>query len=264
MNITASSTVRDIALEAPASIRVFEKFGIDYCCGGRKSLAEACTAAQLSLEQVLQKLHDAQAAQEKPEVANWHNTSFADLVGHLEQQHHKYLGEEIPRIAALAVKVTSRHGSAHPELATIGTTFSSLAQDLNVHMLKEEQVLFPYIVRMEKDLNDGKSLPRIFFQTVKNPVRFMMAEHDNAGEFLEQIRQLSNNFTAPADACPSYRAFYQGLQEFEQDLHSHVHLENNILFPRAIAMEEKAGNHTPDGGLTCGLHHRLSSGTMKD
>jgi regulator of cell morphogenesis and NO signaling len=146
----------------------------------------------------------------------------------------------MPRVAPLLRKVVSRHGASHPEVAAIEEVFLALARDLTTHMLKEEQVLFPFIERMEKDLLAGKPLPPAFFGSVAQPIAHMAADHDDAGAALERLRDLSGGYAAPADACPTYRALYHALEEFERDTHRHVHLENNLLFPRAIDLESKA------------------------
>jgi regulator of cell morphogenesis and NO signaling len=146
---------------------------------------------------------------------------------------------ESPRIEALAAKVVGVHGKNHPELIEVQKVFSALAAELSVHLMKEEQILFPYISRMEENVLAGEAAPPAMFGTVLNPVRMMMQEHDGAGDSLRSLRTVTKDYTVPADACISYRTLYQALQEYEADLHQHIHLENNILFPRAVAMEAK-------------------------
>lgn len=236
----AATTVRDIALEQPASIRVFEKFGIDYCCGGRKPLAEACQERSLDLQTVLAALETAggSAPESSPE---WTSASLEALCGHIVNTHHTYVRREIPRLEQLAQKVVSRHGETHPELIRIHRLLRDMGEDLLQHLGKEEQILFPSIVTMERNLASCGPRSLGCFGSVRNPVRVMMAEHDAAGEAMAHMRRLSHGFTPPEGACPTFRGFYQGLLEFEQDLHRHVHLENNILFPRAIEMDESCG-----------------------
>jgi regulator of cell morphogenesis and NO signaling len=154
-------------------------------------------------------------------------------VDHIVSRHHTYVKSEIPRLQALIAKVVGVHGTNHPELAGVQTTFAELAQELNAHLMKEEQILFPYI----KEKVAGGECGPACFGTVQNPIRVMMMEHDGAGEKLREMRQATSDYALPSDACVSYATLFIALQEFEQDLHQHIHLENNILFPRAIALE---------------------------
>jgi regulator of cell morphogenesis and NO signaling len=231
-----TQTVRDIALEQPTSIRVFEQFGIDYCCGGRKPLSEACGANNLEIDAVLAAL---EAAAQAPAIAakDWTKASLEELSGHIVAEHHAYVKNELPRLAILAEKVVRRHGDTQSELPLIQTKLALLDEELTQHLAKEEAVLFPYVTKLERALATGSTLPRGCFGTIANPIGMMTEEHDAAGTLLAEIRQLSHQFTTPIGACPTYHAFYDGLREFEQDLHQHIHLENNILFPRAIALE---------------------------
>lgn len=237
MTVAAEKTVRELALEIPNATRVFEKLGIDYCCGGGKSLEEACTAAHLSTDHVL----DALAGAAQPTVQtqhDWPSELLADLVDHIIQTHHKYTREEIARLQPLLDKVCSVHGKNHAELLGIRETFRGLSQELTMHMMKEEMMLFPYIVRMEEAVLQKEPVLPPPFGSVQNPVRMMMGEHDSAGEALRSMREASHSYAAPDDGCFSYRTLYQALAAFEADLHQHIHLENNILFPRAVEMEE--------------------------
>jgi regulator of cell morphogenesis and NO signaling len=233
---TVTETVREIALNQPSAIRVFEHFGIDYCCGGRKPLAIACTEQDVEIDAVLAALASA-ASESSPEVKDWSKASLESLSEHIISQHHEYVKKELPRLDTLAKKVIAAHGSHHLELPGIQSALQNLDQEMTQHMAKEETILFPYIASLERALATGGARPHSCFGTVANPIAMMMQEHDGAGELLAEIRQLSSNFTLPPDACPTYHAFFDGLKEFEQDLHQHIHLENNILFPRAIAME---------------------------
>jgi len=235
----ATKTVREIALEQPTAIRVFEQFGIDYCCGGRKPLAEACAAGSLEIEAVIAALED---AEKKPatEVESWAGRSLQSLSSHIVTKHHAYVKTELPRLALLAEKVVNRHGSTKPELPMIAAALAQLDDELTQHLGKEESILFPYIALLEQSVPLGTARPESCFGTVANPIAMMTQEHDAAGGLLAGIRRLSGDFTTPPDACPTFHAFYDGLREFEQDLHQHIHLENNILFPRAIELESLA------------------------
>lgn len=234
-----AQTVREIALEEPSSIRVFEKFGIDYCCGGRKPLAEACEAGNLEVDTVIAAL-EAAAGTTGPQLKDWTTSSLQSLITHIVETHHAFVKEELLRLATLATRVVNRHGATRAELPAIQRALASLDEELTHHLAKEEAILFPYIVALENARNSGSQMPHGCFGTVANPIAMMTQEHDAAGSILAEIRRLSNQFATPEGACPTYHAFYDGLREFEQDLHQHIHLENNILFPRAIAMEAVA------------------------
>ncbi|MFZ1086469.1 MAG: iron-sulfur cluster repair di-iron protein [Terracidiphilus sp.] len=233
---TTVQTVREIALEYPSSIRVFEAYGIDYCCGGRKPLAEACAAGNLAVDEVIVAL---EAAAQTPSAigTDWSQASLEELSGHIVQTHHAYVKRELPRLAVLAQKVVNRHGATTAELLLIQAALAKLDEELTQHLQKEEAVLFPYLVLLERARADGGAKPHGCFGTVAHPIAIMTQEHDAAGALLAEIRHLSHGFTTPDNACPTYHAFFDGLREFERDLHQHIHLENNFLFPRAINLE---------------------------
>ena len=238
MSVATEKTVRELVQEFPSATRVFEKFGIDYCCGGQRPLAEACHAANLSLNEVLDSLETAQKAFPiSPKTCDWQTEALAELVAHIMNTHHKYTREEIARLGPLLAKVRSVHGKNHPELDSVRAVFHGLAQELTMHMMKEEKVLFPYIVRMEEAVVQKEPILPSPFGSVQNPVLMMEHEHHHAGEALRALREITDSYTVPPDACISYETLFQALAEFESDLHQHIHLENNILFPRAIAME---------------------------
>ncbi|HXY49290.1 MAG TPA: iron-sulfur cluster repair di-iron protein [Terriglobales bacterium] len=238
MRVSTARTVRELVLEIPEATGIFEKLGIDYCCGGDRSLEEACAASNLSVDEVLDSLELAeQTARAKQKDRNWRAEPLADLVAHITGTHHKYTREEITRLGPLFDKVVSVHGKNHPELQHLRAMFRGLAQELTMHMMKEEAVLFPYIVRIEEAIIQREPVLPPPFGTVRNPVAMMMHDHDSAGEALRVMRQASTGYTPPADACVSYQTLYKALADFEKDLHQHIHLENNILFPRAIEME---------------------------
>ena len=239
MNVTTEKTVRELALENPAATRIFENLGIDYCCGGNQSLEQACRVANLPTEQVLDSL---EMAQQIMRAANkdhdWQRESLAHLSAHIIETHHKYTREEIARLGPLFDKVCSVHGNNHPELLHIRASFRGLAQELITHMMKEEMVQFPFIVRMEEAVIQNEPILPPPFGSVQNPVFMMEQEHESAGNALRAMREASGGYSAPPDACVSYETLYKALADFEADLHQHIHLENNILFPRAIAMEQ--------------------------
>ncbi len=236
---TTTMTVREIAIENPAAVRIFEKYGIEYCCGGQVPLAEACAAKHLDVSEVMAAL-EATAALSMPQGKNWATESLAALSTHIVQTHHAYVTREVPRLNALAAKVVSRHGDTREELPKIQLKVSELGEELITHQGKEEVVLFPYIAKLEQFVSGAGTIPRNCFGTIANPIGMMTSDHDHAGNLMAELRTLSHDYTPPEGACPTFRAFYAGLKEFEQDLHRHVHLENNILFPRAIELEGKA------------------------
>jgi len=237
MSIAAEKTVRELVLENPGAARIFEKLGIDYCCGGSRTLEEACARAEIPVEHVAQSLLTVTPL---PDQRDWQAEPLFDLIEHLKNTHHRYTKEEIRRLGPLFEKVSSVHGKNHPELFDLRDRFAGLAEELNAHLMKEEAVLFPYIVRMEEAVIAKERVLPPPFGTVRNPVSMMMREHDDAGTALRDLRRLSNGYTAPPDACITFQTLYQALAAFEADLHQHIHLENNILFPRAMAMEQAA------------------------
>src|SRR3954469_11261320 len=238
MTLTAEKTVRELALEIPAATRVFERLQIDYCCGGNRTLEDACRAAGVPLDRVLASLDTAAAGPAPAVDRDWQTEPLTELVAHIRDAHHAYTRDALARITQLLDKVCSVHGANHPELRGIQTTFGALRQELSMHMMKEEMMLFPYIVRMEEAVLANEPVLPPPFGTVRNPVAMMMREHDGAGEDLREIRAATNGYTAPADGCITYQTLYSALAEFEADLHQHIHLENNILFPRALKMEQ--------------------------
>lgn len=243
MPVDTSKTVRELAVELPYAPRVFEKLGIDFCCGGKRPLTEACAATGVDVSNVVAELESAEAAiQQGREAAakNWAAGSVGEVIDQILQRHHTYVRSEAPRLQQLFAKVASKHGENHPELIHARELFDALAGELAVHLMKEEQILFPYILRMEESQLSGEPVPPSCFGTVKNPISMMFMEHDSAGEILKQIRRQTNDLKSPDDACVSYQSLYRDLLAFEADLHQHIHLENNILFPRALAMEGAA------------------------
>jgi len=237
MSLTTTKNVRDYAIETPQTIPVFEKLGIDFCCGGNRPLEEACAAANLNVDEVLQSLETAIAQSSRPTDRELRSGSLAELISHIVRTHHAYVRAQVPEIGRLLEKVYSRHGENHPELALIRSTFGGLGQELMMHLMKEENILFPYIERMEESVLQHEPILPPPFGTVANPVRMMEHEHDDAGAALRTLRATSQGYTPPADACTSFQALYTALGDFEKDLHQHIHLENNVLFPRAVEME---------------------------
>jgi regulator of cell morphogenesis and NO signaling len=216
----------------PISIRVFEAWKIDYCCGGRASLSDACAAAGKTVEEFIAAV---EAAATVPDNAarDWSSDSLSAVSTCIVDIYHRYTREELATLAPLANKVLSVHGEQRPELAEVVTLVRELTDDMLPHMIKEEQILFPYVEQME-----AGNAPPPFFGTVKNPIRMMMLEHDRVGDLLSQLRKVTGDYSAPSSACFSYRELYRRLAELELRTHEHIHIENNIYFPRAVALEE--------------------------
>lgn len=238
ITLEPNKTVRDVVLENPEVTRVFEKVGIDYCCGGQRSLSDACASAGVTLDDLTQSLTLTRISRDVK--TDFRTVSLTELIDHILNTHHVFTRTELERLHALMTKVCSEHGENHRELAQLQSFFNTLSAELEPHMMKEERVLFPYIMGVEEAVSNQRTFETPLFGTVTNPIRMMMFEHDNAGYLLKQMRQLTHDYTPPTDACMSYRALYQALDAFEKDLHQHIHLENNILFPRAAAMEATA------------------------
>jgi len=237
MNLNSTKTVRDLAVELPGATRIFEKLGIDYCCDANQQLNDACDEAGIATQEVIDLLE--QQSQEATEERNFRNTTATELIKYIIGKHHSFTKTEIERLRFLIDKVCDVHGQNHVELNRVRSVFQTLSAELEPHMMKEECVLFPYIVRMEAAEHHNHPVSTPPFRTVANPVKMMQYEHEGAVYLLKQLRQITSNYSVPADACLSYQSLYQALEAFEKDLHQHIHLENNILFPRAVELEMK-------------------------
>ena len=228
--ITPETPVGQIVAAQPLLAKIFEKYNIDYCCGGKLALGVFCAKQGLDAQALIAELEAALAASPAPE-RDWTVERLESLVGHIVEAHHGFLRTALPRLAELSEKVARVHGDVHPELHEIAAIYAGFNAELTQHMEKEEQILFPAIIRLEQGV---ERFP------VNNPIRVMEAEHDSAGRDLERMNALSQGYTPPEDACNSYRAFFAGLAELELDMFQHIHKENNILFPRAIALLDAA------------------------
>lgn len=231
-------TVAEIASKSLAAVRVFEKLGIDYCCGGKRPLADVCRAKGYDPEAVQQELDDAMSA--SPSTArDWTTAPLRELIDHIVNTHHSYLKRELPAISVRLEKVyrvyNERYGETLPGLPEV---FANLRSEMEMHLRKEELILFPAIAAYEAAVHSGSPLPQIPFGKMANPISMMEAEHEWAGEALARIREITQDFHVPEYGCVTYRALMSGLKELEQDLHMHVHLENNVLFPRAMQLEQ--------------------------
>ena len=236
--IAAQSTLRSIALDQPATIRVFERLHLDYCCGGNRPLSEACAQKGLDVEAVLTSLAEATSAN-VPAPKDFSQAAPSELIRHIVKTHHDYIRNELPRLLPMAQRVTAKHGPSHPEAGQIERQLIQLAEELLLHLQKEEIVLFPYIEKLEQRHNGSAQAPEACFASVESPIRMMMHEHESAGALMEEMRAATGGFTPWNGACPTTVGLYDGLDAFERDLHRHVHLENNVLFPAAIALEQE-------------------------
>ena len=240
--ISSTTKVRDVALELPQSTRLFEKLKIDYCCGGDQPLGVACASAGVDFQNLLQMIDQVRQTPEAGNgTANVQNATATELIGYILDKHHVYTKDEMARLEPLADKVVGAHGANHSELLAIRDLLRQLFTDLKQHIFKEEQILFPFIIALEAAREQNRPAPFAPFGTVDNPIRMMLAEHDTAGDLLREMRKLSSDYAVPGDACISFKTFYEALEAFEQDLHQHIHLENNLLFPKAIALEAMLG-----------------------
>lgn len=237
MKITQNTTIGEIVTHDFRTAALFSKLGIDFCCRGHRTIEEVsqkkgldATQLQRELDEILQKTESGSI-----DFKSWPLDLLADYV---EKTHHRYIEEKTPVLLAFLHKLCKVHGERHPELFEINRLFTESAQDLATHLKKEELILFPFVRKMVNARITGKKFERPQFGTVENPIEMMKHEHDTEGERFREIARLTNHYTAPADGCNTYRTAFLMLEEFEQDLHKHIHLENNILFPNALALEK--------------------------
>jgi regulator of cell morphogenesis and NO signaling len=236
MTATLDMTIRDIVTNDFRTAAVFQRHGIDFCCKGNRSVQDACRTTDVSVEEVLREIGAATAT---PPTANvrFNTWDLSTLVSYIVGNHHAFVRQAMPILLTHTKKVAAVHGGDHPELAEVARLFADVMQEMTAHMLKEEQVLFPFIVDMEQAFHGAGRLPSPPFGTVRSPIRMMEIEHESAGDAMARIRSLTSDYAVPDGACTTYRVCLQELEAFERDLHEHVHLENNLLFPKAIALE---------------------------
>lgn len=239
MNATLDTTIRDIVAEDFRAAAVFQRHGLDFCCRGDRSVVDACHEKGIDAAAVLSEIDAAcgASADRTPRFASW---DIPTLISHIVSNHHQYVRQAIPTLLAHTAKIADVHGERHPELHEIARLFAGVADEMTSHMFKEERILFPFIQCLHDAAQQKRPVPPSPFGTVTNPIHMMEAEHESAGGAMERIRDLSHGYQAPDDACTTYRVSLQELKAFEEDLHAHVHLENNILFPRAIDLERGA------------------------
>ena len=232
-SIASPTTVGQLVAEQPNRSRLFEELGIDYCCGGKRTLDEACASRGLRLDDVLSRLEELKPANTSSPGTDYNAMPLEKLTENIIATHHEYLRQELPRLGRMAEKVAQVHGEHDPRLVQLARVYYAFVQELAAHMMKEEQILFPAICT----LSAGQPLTGCCFATIAAPINAMEAEHDQAGGGLARMRELTDGFTPPDWACNTYRALLDGLKELELDMHQHIHKENNILFPKALALE---------------------------
>jgi regulator of cell morphogenesis and NO signaling len=236
METIGNNTIGSLVAANFKAASVFQKFGIDFCCNGNRTISEACASQNLDNEKVEQEVLSVLASKEKS-VIDYNSWPIDLLADYIEKTHHRYVTEKIPELNIYLNKLCKVHGERHPELLSIYKHFLASAEELTNHMKKEEKILFPFIRSMVNAENGQMEIDQPAFITVKNPIAMMMKEHDTEGGRFREISKLSNEYTAPTDACTTYKVAFAILKEFEEDLHTHIHLENNILFPKAIILE---------------------------
>lgn len=238
VSLQPQTRVADLAAEHPATIRVFQRHGIDFCCGGKRPLEQAAREKGLDWSALAEELETAAAGPEEDD-RSWSEAPLGELVDHIVDHYHGKLQQELPRLGEMAERVMTVHGQKHPELAELLITFRRLKAELEMHTAKEEQVLFPIIRRLEEMQGKGGFPDELQGATITMPIMVMENEHEDAAGALGSLRTLTSDFTPPEDACNTFRGLYHGLAELESDTHRHIHLENNVLFPRAAELEKR-------------------------
>jgi regulator of cell morphogenesis and NO signaling len=236
----SNKTLAQIVTDNHRTASVFEKYHLDFCCKGKRSLEAACKEQQISSDELINELTLASTA--KQDAFPFDKLTLQQLVEYIVDTHHAYVKKESPQLLAYLQKVASKHGERHPELYRIFETFSAVKEEMELHMQKEELVLFPRIKDMEQKLPEGSSGLKLNINYLLAPINMMEEEHDHAGNLLREIRELTNEYTPPQDACTTYKLAFASLKAFEYDLHQHVHLENNILFPKTLKLFRSALN----------------------
>lgn len=241
MNITASTTLAEAVTSHPAVARELERYGLDYCCGGRRTLDEACRIAELDLDAVLADL--ASVAVDSP-TADWATMPVDALVDHLEMVHHHDLWEELPRLVVLVDRLIGAHGDRHPELHELAQCVDDIRRDMEPHLRKEEMALFPMIRELAAADRRGDGAPAFHCGSVRNPISVMLTEHDRVGELLADLRRITDGYQPPADGCATYVECFRSLARLETDTHLHVHKENNVLFPAVVELDRRLLSRT--------------------
>lgn len=240
MEIQKNQNIGELVAQDYRLASIFKKYGIDFCCQGNRTIDDACKAKEMDVDIVLRDLNEVANANASNTTGIDFKTWPLDLLAdYIEKTHHRYVEDKTPQIIPYLDKICEVHGEKHPELYQIKDLFQKVVENLAQHMKKEELLLFPFIRKMEKAKRSGELLQKLNFDSIKNLVNEMEDEHFAEGDRFRDIERLSHNYTPPEDACNTYRVTFAMLKEFEEDLHLHIHLENNILFPKSILMEEE-------------------------
>ncbi len=242
--IKGTNTISEIVADDIRTATVFKKHGLDFCCGGNKTLKDACDENNIGIDDLLESLQNAKLSSESS--IDFQKMELDKLLDHIVDRHHKYIYDVGPHTLQFIKKVANVHGENHPETKEVAMIFMNLMSELHHHMMKEEQILFPYIRNLIKMFN-GEVDTQNFREFIGNPVRMMLLEHDQAGDMLKKINELTSNFTLPEGACNTFRASYANLKEMEDDIMLHIHLENNVIFPRSIALEKQIAESLIEG-----------------
>jgi regulator of cell morphogenesis and NO signaling len=238
MNIQENQIIGELVAKDYRTASVFKKYGIDFCCQGNRTIDEACEKKNIDSKSVVYDLEAVIHAQGE-NITDYKSWPLDLLADYIEKKHHRYVVEKTAEILPYLDKICRVHGVHHPELLEINEHFNKTAGELAMHMKKEELILFPFVRKLAQAKQEGSNVIAPPFGTVQNPIEAMMQEHTNEGDRFRKIEELSNNFTPPQEACNTYKVTFALLKEFEQDLHLHIHLENNILFPQAIELEKE-------------------------
>lgn len=238
MDISVKNTIGEVVASDYRAATVFNKYAIDFCCNGNRSIEEACNAKAIDAGKLMDDLKNSlnDASQKSTDFTSWPLDLLADYI---EKKHHKYCESKITEIKPYIEKINNVHGGRHPELAEVQELFGKTAGEMSMHMKKEELTLFPYIRKMVKAEENNEKIEKPRFGSVESPIAKMMEDHDEEGERFRRIREITNDYTVPEDSCNTYKVTLAMLKEFEEDLHMHIHLENNILFPKSLELEKK-------------------------
>lgn len=233
-----NKTIGSFVAQDYRTAAVFSKYRIDFCCKGNRTVTEVCEKQEINADVLLQNIQDVIHSENNGSI-DFNSWPLDLLADYIEKTHHRYVEEKTQTLLAFLDKLCKVHGGNHPELFRINELFTGCAGELSQHMKKEELILFPFVKRMTKTKESDGILSQPSFGSVSNPIAMMMHEHDNEGDRFREIAALTDNYTPPADACTTYRVTFAMLKEFEEDLHKHIHLENNILFPKAVLLEKE-------------------------
>jgi regulator of cell morphogenesis and NO signaling len=237
MNITKENTLAEVVRGNFKTAEIFESYGLDYCCNGKRSISDACADKSISTDELIKKVSNAYIKENVND--NFDNLEPDKLIDFIVENHHSYVAKMLPVIDVHAEKVFNAHGKNHPELEEVRNIWNNVSNELANHMMKEEKMLFPYIKTLVNARKNSTGYQFAPFGTVENPINMMEREHANAGVVFFRMKELTGNYTIPEDACATLTVFYNELKEFENDLHVHIHLENNILHPKAILLEKE-------------------------